>query len=103
MSHLEKIKGKIEKMEKHQHIEILKFLKKNPDVILNENKSGVYVNLSFLPEKTVDELTKYVDYIEIQENALGALESEKANYKTTFFYGKEDKEQTLYYNNEGVK
>ena len=103
MTHLENIKTKIEKMEKHQHIEILKFLKQNPDVVLNENKSGVYVNLSFLPENTVDELTKYVDYIETQENALGFLESQKTNYKNTFFYGKEDKDQTLYYNSATTK
>jgi hypothetical protein len=85
MTHLENIKTKIEKMEKHQHIEILKFLKKNPDVILNENKSGVYVNLSFLPKDTISELENYLNYIEDQETSLVTLENQKEDFKNKYY------------------
>ena len=47
---LEKMKGQIEKMSVQQQLEILKILHEHNDVKLNENKSGVYINLSFLPE-----------------------------------------------------
>ena len=47
---LEKIKTRIEKLTKEHQLEILKILNSAPDVKLNENKSGVYINLSFLPK-----------------------------------------------------
>ena len=57
---LEIMKNKIEKMSKKHHIEILKILKMNANVKLNENKSGVFVNLSFLPHDTIDEIQNYL-------------------------------------------
>lgn len=63
---LENIKNKIENMNKIQHIEILKILKKYKAVKLNENKTGVYVNISFLNKKIVQELEEYIRYIEDQ-------------------------------------
>lgn len=82
---LEHLKNQIEAMSKTHHIEILKILKKNQNVKLNENKSGVYVNLSFLPQITVDEVVHYVNYINDQENSLQSLEMRKDNFKTAFF------------------
>jgi hypothetical protein len=86
------IKFKIEMMNKYQHIEILKILKKytqqkmegitrrhsrNPapkpqykPVKLNENKNGVYVNISFLSPPIIKELISYIDYIDVQNKTL---------------------------------
>jgi hypothetical protein len=72
-------------MNKIHHIEILKILKKDPNIILNENKSGVYVNISFLPEKTISDIHSYVKYIEEQEAALMDMETQKQDFKNTFF------------------
>jgi|UniRef100_A0A6C0EUG0 hypothetical protein len=94
---LEILKTKIEKMSKNHHIEILKILKKNGNVKLNENKSGVYVNLSFLPNETLSELENYLNYIEDQEISLITLENQKEEFKNTFFIEKEVKEDTLCY------
>ena len=52
---LDIMKNRIEKMGKIQHIEILNILKKNPTVKLNENRNGVYINLSYLHDDVVDE------------------------------------------------
>lgn len=82
---LEYIKNKIEGMTKNHQLEILKILKKNPTVKLNENKSGVYINLSFLPKDTMDELLYYLDYIHLQENSLEKLELQKTAFKNDFF------------------
>jgi hypothetical protein len=98
MYSLEELKSKIESMSKHHHIEILKILKKNNTVTLNENKSGVYVNISFLPNPTIDSITEYVKYIEEQEATLSSLEIQKEDCKNTFFIEKGDKEETLLYN-----
>jgi hypothetical protein len=94
---LEILKTKIEKMSKMHHIEILKILKKNGNVKLNENKSGVYVNLSFLPKDTISELENYLNYIEDQETSLIVLENQKEEFKNSFFIEKEVKDDMLCY------
>jgi hypothetical protein len=94
---LEILKTKIEKMSKMHHIEILKILKKNGNVKLNENKSGVYVNLSFLPKDTISELEYYLNYIEDQETSLIILENQKEEFKNSFFIEKEVKDDMLCY------
>jgi hypothetical protein len=88
MERLENIKNAIELMNKYHQIEILKILKKNASK-LNENKSGVYVNMSFLPEETIVELEKYIDYIKDQEESLVKMEYQKEEFKNTFFVGQE--------------
>lgn len=82
---LESIKNNIEQMNKIQHIEVLKILLNNPKVKINENKSGVYVNLSFLPEDTISVLSEYIDYIQKQETSLTTVESQKQTFRQKFF------------------
>lgn len=97
-SDLENIKLSIEKMNKTHHIEILKLLKQTPSIKLNENKSGVFVNLSFLPQSTLDELFKYVNYINIQENSILELETQTNEFKKYVSSEKEDKDNIVLYN-----
>lgn len=82
---LEKIKIKIENMSKHHQIEILKIFKKYSNVKLNENKSGVFINLSFLSSTTIEELVKYIDFVEAQESSIRQLENQCEEYKNNFF------------------
>jgi hypothetical protein len=89
---LEQMKSKIETMSKSHHIEILNILKKNPNVKLNENKSGVFINLSFMPQDVINEITEYLDYIKDQEVSINALESQKECFKNSFFLEKGDKD-----------
>jgi len=95
---LENIKKKIESMNKLHHIEILKILKTCCSIKLNENKSGIFVNLSFLPKSTLEEIKKYIDYIQVQETSISQLEIRCDEFKNTFFIDKEDKDNTLCYN-----
>jgi hypothetical protein len=91
---LERIKNKIESMNKYHQIEILKILSKNLCKI-NENKSGVYVNLSFLPLVTIHELKQYIEYTEDQEESLITMEYQKEEFKNAFFIEKEDKDNPI--------
>jgi len=91
---LENIKNKIESMNKYHQIEVLKILSKNLCKI-NENKSGVYVNLSFLPAETVKELKYYIEYTECQEDSLVTMEYQKEEFKNAFFNEKEDKDNPI--------
>ena len=82
---LENIKRCVESMQKIHHIEILRILKNLPNVKLNENKSGVYINLTFLPKETLDEISYYINYITEQEKTLKMVETQKTEFKNTFF------------------
>ena len=79
------IKDKIEKMPKNNQIEILRILKQYPATKLNENKSGIFVNISVLPKETIDEIVKYVKYYGDQEMAINQIEQQKQEFKNTFF------------------
>jgi hypothetical protein len=91
MEAISRMKDKIETLSKYHQIEILKILSKNL-CKLNENKSGVYVNLTYLPEDTIAEMQKYLDYTKDQEDTLIAMEYQKEEFKNAFFIEKEDKD-----------
>ena len=86
---LNNLKDKIEKMSKNNQIEVLRILKHNPAIKLNENKSGVFVNISFLPKETIEELAKYVKYVGDQECVINEVENQKQEFKNAFFIGGE--------------
>lgn len=83
---LSSIKDKIEKMPKNNQLEVLKILKKYQGVKLNENKSGIFVNLSFLSREILEEIDKYVSYVNDQENVINTIENQKQEFKNTFFH-----------------
>lgn len=64
---LNTIKEEIDKMVKINQVEILRILKKNSKINLNENNYGVHVNLSDLPYSTIEELKNYINYVNTQE------------------------------------
>lgn len=79
------IRGQIEQMSKFNQIEILRILSNNKDVIINENKYGIHINLSELEDNVLNELMTYIKYVNTQEIYLNNVEQEKEKYKNTFF------------------
>jgi len=74
-------------MDKHQHIEIFKIIKnKNHSIVTNENKNGIWINMSCLSNKTIEELNKYISYIEDQEKSLNQIEIEKKEILKTYVF-----------------
>jgi predicted lipoprotein len=88
---LETMKRKIEDLSENHQTEILKILSKNL-CKLNENKNGVFVNMSFLPDQIVEEIKKYIDFISEQESSFDTIEYQKEEYKNSFFIEKQDKD-----------
>jgi hypothetical protein len=82
---LSAIKDKIERMPKNNQIEVLKILKKYQNIKLNENKSGIFVNLSFLSKEILEEVDKYVNYVNDQETVINTIETQKQEFKNAFF------------------
>jgi hypothetical protein len=90
-NNLEQLKASIESMSKYHQIEILKILTKRLTKI-NENKSGCYINMSFLPDDTISKLEEYISYIKDQEETLETMEYQKEEFKNAFFIEKENKD-----------
>ena len=78
---LENIRNEIEKMDKIHHIRVLKILKDYKSIKLNENKSGIFVNLSFLPREAIETLVKYIEYIKKQEEYILNAENQQKSFK----------------------
>lgn len=85
VSELNHIREVIESMNKFNQIEILRILNSHSEIILNENKYGVHINLSELKKEIIDELIFFIKYVNTQETALHQVEKQKQNFKTIYF------------------
>lgn len=83
---LNQLRETIEHMSKFNQIEILRILTNHPDVIINENKYGIHINLTELRQTIIDELEVYIKYVNTQEIELDNVEKQKEDYKNTFFH-----------------
>ena len=88
------IRESIENMSKFNQIEILKIITKHKEVIINENKNGIHLNLSDFSDKILDELLVYINYVTTQEKELNNIEKQKESYKNTYFL-KDNKDNSV--------
>ena len=79
------IRDSIELFNKFNQIEVLRILKNHTDVVLNENKNGVYINLADVNEIAVQQLVAFINYVNEQEASLDATEKQKETFKNAFF------------------
>ena len=83
---LESLRDKIEKMPKDRHIQCLNILAKFSSITINEPKYGnVNINLSCVPKEAIEDLLKFVSYVEDQETTLMMAEEQKKIYQEVFF------------------
>ena len=85
VSELNYIRESIETMNKFNQIEVLRILNNNKDVILNENKYGVHINLSELKKEILNDLMTYINYVNTQESTLNEIEKQKESFKNIYF------------------
>ena len=85
ISELNYIRDSIQNMNKFNQVEVLKILNNHKDVLLNENKYGIHINLTELKKEIIDELGIYINYVNTQEVALHKDEQQKDNFKNTYF------------------
>lgn len=93
---LEKMKNVMESFNKKSQVEVLKIIHETSPATINENKSGIYINMTFLKKETLDRLHQYIEYMDDQETLLKPFESQKEDFKNTFFIEKEVKD-TIHY------
>ena len=95
VSELNYIRETIENMNKFNQIEVLRILNKHADVMLNENKYGIHINLSDLSNELLTQLLNFVTYVTEQEKDLSKIEKQKEIYKNNYF-GKDIKDNKIY-------
>ena len=85
MYNLVALKKCIEDMSKYHQIQILKILKSNQNVILNENNNGIFINLSEQSNEIINSLKDYAKYVKDQQNDLSLIENKKKILANKFF------------------
>jgi hypothetical protein len=88
MSSINILKERIEKMSKYHQIEVLRILTNTPEVKLNENNNGTFINLSEQPIDILNKLEKYANYVDEQQKHLKSIEIEKNEIEQNFFQSK---------------
>ena len=91
----------INKLNPIHHNKIFNIIKDN-NITFYENRNGVFVNLNNLPNKVIDKIYKYIDYIKIQEKNISNFENIKNEFKKDFFTDikKEDKDNVVINDND---
>jgi hypothetical protein len=82
---LNKLKTKIELLDKYDQINILQAFKKHNNILLNENSNGTFINITDIDKLLYDELLKYISYIEMQKQYINKDEEKKNMLEETYF------------------
>tara|TARA_B100000424_G_scaffold271494_1_gene274473 strand:- start:6737 stop:7036 length:300 start_codon:yes stop_codon:yes gene_type:complete len=90
MTSLNILKEKIECLSKFHQIEILKILNQEKDCTINENKNGIFINLTHLSKDIIQKLIDYLEYVHKQEKQLIDIENEKTKLTNTYFKDNKD-------------
>ena len=69
------INSKIEKLNKKQHIELLRIIVKDEKVNISENKNGSFINMNELNNEIIIKIDEYLKYIETKEKELIKIEN----------------------------
>jgi hypothetical protein len=81
---LAKMRVTIENLNKEQQIQILRLFKENK-IPINENKNGVFINLTGMSDDILSKLDTHLEHIISQENLLKTTEDVKKTYKDNYF------------------
>ena len=95
-----KIRDTIQKMNRVHHIKFFEILKNN-NIPFSENRNGIFFNMNLINDKIVEEINKYITYVEKQEENLKQTEKLKNEFKNEYFKDNKEKVETNIYQNVG--
>jgi hypothetical protein len=86
-NYLMKLKDSLESLPIFHQIEILRILHlKNTN--LNENKNGIFINITKLSYSSLIELEEYINYVNAQEKHLNEFEEQKKPLSKEYYESK---------------
>ena len=91
---LKKLNKNVNNLNEIHHKKIFEIIQSN-NIKFSENRNGVFINLNNLPDKIIDEIQKYINYVKIQEKNISNYKNIKNEFKKNFFTNikKEDKDK----------
>lgn len=79
------LKENIEVLSFFHQVEVLRILNEKNSSILNENKNGVFINLTSVDNETINKLQTYLKYVSKQESQIVSIEDEKKKLSEQYF------------------
>ena len=77
---LNKVVKQIESMGKEDHIQLLSIFKNN-NIEVTENINGCFIDLTNIDCCILEEVQKYIDYVEKKKTELNEVENQKEDLK----------------------
>ena len=84
MNSIIELKNNIEKMDFSQQIQILRIIMNN-NVDTSENNNGIFINLTKLDKKIIQELNEYNIYIIQQKKDIHKMEEKQNTIEERYF------------------
>jgi hypothetical protein len=66
----------IESLSKINQVEILRIFNKHSEMVINENKYGVHINMTDVPGNIIYEIQSFLEYVRQQESDLTFIDSQ---------------------------
>ena len=66
----------IETLSKINQVEILRIFTKHSEMVINENKYGVHINMTDVPDNIICEIQSFLEYVRQQESDLTFIDSQ---------------------------
>jgi hypothetical protein len=64
----------IESLSKINQVEILRIFNKHSDMVINENKYGIHINMTDVSDVIISEIRHFLEYVRQQENDLDFID-----------------------------
>ena len=81
---IRELKDNIELLSKSYQIEIGRLFLSN-NIQIDENKNGIFINLSKVDAQTLIKVKNYLNYANLQENKLKNIENKQEELKDFYF------------------
>ena len=64
----------IETLSKINQVEILRIFNKHSSTVINENKYGIHINMTDVPDAVITEIRHFLEYVRQQEDDLSFID-----------------------------
>ena len=78
------LKDTIENLDKPYQIEVGRILKQS-NITMNENKNGIFINLTEIDTFVINKIERYLKYVKEQLQNIDEIEDKKQQFKDIFF------------------
>jgi hypothetical protein len=75
--------NKIKTFDKNDQIHILKILLNQCNINYSENKNGTFFNMNDIENNTIEDIVKYIHYVEQKEDDINKIEKKMNTYRRT--------------------